>query len=356
MFSQIVMIAAIALLGICDPARLAWPVVFIAALFVATAAATQDILIDAYRIESLREEEQAAGMASYVAAYRIGTLVSTAGMLFIVSGLRDQQVDLGWSWMLGYFAMAAIGTIGVATTIIAPEPARSAEAEAEHAAHAAENPFRRVVIATIGAFKDLLTRDMAIASLAFVVLFKFTDAFAGVMTESFVLDLGFSLTEYAVIIKGVGLAATLLGGFAGGFIARAYPLATSLWIGGVLQAAANVTFAVQALVGHSNAMLAAAIVTENFTSGIGTVIYVAYLSGLCRNPLHTATQYALLTALSAFGRTYLSAGAGYVAATTGWFWFFIVCVLVAIPSLLLLAWLQARGHFERLAPQKSDPG
>ena len=107
-FSQIVMIAAIVCWALCDPARLAWPVVFAAALFVATAAATQDILIDAYRIESLPESEQAAGMASYVAAYRIGTLVSTAGMLFIVSGLRDLQFDLGSAWMLGYFAMAAI--------------------------------------------------------------------------------------------------------------------------------------------------------------------------------------------------------------------------------------------------------
>jgi PAT family beta-lactamase induction signal transducer AmpG len=346
------MIAAIVVLGLCDPAKFAWPVVFIAALLVATAAATQDILIDAYRIESLREDEQAAGMASYVAAYRIGTLISTAGMLFIVDGLRDQHIDLGSAWMLGYFIMAVIAVAGVATAVIAPEPERSAAAEADHAAHAADNPFQRVLAATIGAFRDLLTREMAIASLCFVVLFKFTDAFAGVMIESFVLDLGFTLTEYAVIIKGVGLAATILGGFAGGFIARALPLATSLWIGGILQAAANIAFSLQALVGHSNAMLAVAIITENFTSGIGTVIYVAYLSALCRNPLHTATQYALLTALSAFGRTYLSAGAGYVAAATGWFWFFIICGLVSLPGLLLLWWLQARGHFARLAPAK----
>jgi PAT family beta-lactamase induction signal transducer AmpG len=351
--SQLVMIGAIVLLGLCDPGKLAWPLVFAAALFVATAAATQDILIDAYRIESLPDDEQAAGMASYVAAYRIGTLVSTAGMLSIVIGLREFQFDLGSAWMLGYFAMAIIAAIGVATAIIAREPARSAAAEADHAAHAADNPFKRVLRATTGAFQDFLTREMAIASLVFVVLFKFTDAFAGVMIESFVLDLGFSLAEYAVIIKGVGLAATVAGGFAGGFVARAYPLTTSLWIGGLLQAAANLTFSTQALVGHSNAMLAVAIVTENFTSGIGTVIYVAYLSSLCRNPLHTATQYALLTALSAVGRTFLSAGAGYVAATTGWFWFFIVCVLVSAPSLVLLWWLQVRGHFDRLAPART---
>ena len=209
---------------------------------------------------------------------------------------------------------------------------------------------------TFSAFREFLSRDMAILALAFVVLFKFTDAFASVMTESFVLDLGFTLAEYAVIIKGVGLAATILGGFAGGFVARAYPLATSLWIGGILQAAANLTFSAQALIGHNIAMLTFAIVAENFTSAIGTVIFVAYLSALCRNPLHTATQFALLTALSAVGRTYLSAGAGYVAAATGWFWFFVICVLVAVPGLAFLAWLQTRGHFEALAPPKPASG
>ncbi len=110
-------------------------------------------------------------------------------------------------------------------------------------------------------------------------------------------------------------------GFAGGFVARAYPLATSLWIGGILQALANFGFSWQATVGHDPVWLAFAITLENFTSAIGTVIYIAYLSALCRNPLHTATQYALLTALSAFGRTYLSAMAGYIAEATGWVWY-----------------------------------
>jgi MFS transporter, PAT family, beta-lactamase induction signal transducer AmpG len=347
-FSQLLMILALVLLGFCDPARMAWYVVFGAALMVATASATQDIVIDAFRIESLPESEQAAGMASYVAAYRIGVLVSTAGALFIVSGFRELNFDLGTAWMLGYFAMASFVVIGIATTLVASEPEKSAVAVAAHAAHAADNPFKRVIATTIGGFGEFLTRDLAFVVLAFVVLFKFTDAFAGVMTEAFVLDLGFSLTEYAVIIKGVGLAATLLGGFAGGFVARAYPLATSLWIGGILQASANLTFSVQAVVGYNTAMLTVAIIAENFTSAIGTVIFVAYLSSLCRNPLHTATQYALLTAFSAFGRTYLSAGAGYVAAATGWVAFFAICAAVAIPSFVLLAWLQSRGHFAAL--------
>jgi len=346
--SQLAMMATIVLLGFCDPARFPWYIVFGAATLVAIAAATQDIIIDAFRIESLPESEQAAGMASYVAAYRVGLLTSTAGVLFIVTGLRDIQFGLGPSWLLAYIAMAAVVVVGIVTALLATEPEKSAAAAADHAAHAADHPLRRLFHATRGAFRDFLSRDMVVAVLCFVVLFKFTDAFAGVMTEPFVLDLGFSLAEYAVIIKGVGFAATLIGGFVGGFIGRAYPLSTSLWIGGIAQAAANLTFSAQALVGHNTTMLAIAITTENFTSAIGTVIFVGYLSAQCRNPLHTATQFALLTAFASFGRTYLSAGAGYVAAATGWPWFFAICALAGVPSLILLAWLQMRGHFATL--------
>jgi PAT family beta-lactamase induction signal transducer AmpG len=189
--------------------------------------------------------------------------------------------------------------------------------------------------------------------LAFVVLFKFTDALSGTMTAPFVIDLGFTRNEYAAIVKGVGLAALLAGGFAGGFVARALPLSTSLWIGAMLQAAANLSFSWLALVGHNPTALAIAIVAENFTSAIGTVMFVAYLSALCRNPLHTATQYALLTALAAIGRTYLSSGAGFIAESTGWMWFFVICALAGLPSLVLLWWLQMRGHFNRLEPKKS---
>jgi PAT family beta-lactamase induction signal transducer AmpG len=347
-FSQVLLIASIVLLAFCNPAAVAWYFPFGAALLVATASATQDIVIDAFRIESLPESEQAAGMASYVAAYRIGMLVSTAGELFLVSGIEGLGVGRGMAWTWGYLAMAVVVVVGIVATLLAREPEKSTLAAAEHTARARDNPLLRVAHPAVGAFRDFLTRDMAFAALAFVVLFKLADAFAGIMIEAFVIDLGFSRNEYAAIIKGVGLAATLIGGFAGGFVARAYPLATSLWIGGILQAIANLAFSWQAVVGHDIVMLTAAIVTENFTGAIGTVIFVAYLSALCRNPLHTATQYALLTALAAVGRTYLSAGAGYVAAATGWAWFFAVCALVGVPGLVLLAWLQRRGHFKQL--------
>src|SRR5216683_2383196 len=317
------------------------------ALLVAAMSSTQDIVVDAFRVESLRESEQAAGMASYVAAYRIGMLISTAGALFMVSAFEGMGLARASAWMWGYVAMAALVLIGTVTALAATEPGQSARAEA---ATSTESAFTRVMHAAIGAFSEFLVRKDALAALAFVVLFKFTDAFSGTMTAPFVIDLGFSRNDYAAIVKGVGLAATLIGGFAGGFVARRYSLAASLWIGGVLQAVANLSFSWLAIVGVNQWALAFAITAENFTSAIGTVIFVAYLSALCKNPLHTATQYALLTALAAVGRTYLSAGAGYVAKATGWPLFFAICVVVAVPSLILLAWLQRRRHFEMLEP------
>ena len=348
-FSQILLIAAIIFLGSCNPA-MAPALVAFAALLVATASATQDIVVDAFRVESLPENEQAAGMAGYVAAYRIGMLASTAGALFLVSALQAHGFGALGAWQAGYYVMAALVLIGTVTALLATEPERSREAEA---AHARQNRFARVLEAAVGAFRDFMSYELALVMLAFVVLFKFTDALAGSMTAPFVIDLGFSRNEYAAIVKGVGLAATLLGGFAGGFVARAYPLAASLWIGGILQSVANVVFSWLALRGHDITALTIAITVENFTSAIGTVIFVAYLSALCRNPLHTATQYALLTALAAVGRTYLSSGAGFVAESTGWAWFYILCVVAGLPSLLLLAWLQSRGHFKALAPKRS---
>jgi PAT family beta-lactamase induction signal transducer AmpG len=348
LLSQFLLMAAIVLLGLCNPSVSALPVA-IGALLVATASATQDIVVDAFRVESLDESEQAAGMASYVAAYRIGMLVSTAGALFLVSGFQGLGLAHDAAWTAGYAAMAVLVLIGVATTLFAHEPAQSADAAV---AQASETSLQRVSEAAVGAFSEFLSRDLAMVALAFVILFKFTDALSGAMTAPFVIDLGFSRNEYATIIKGVGLAATLIGGFAGGALARAFSLPVSLWIGGLAQGFANLAFSWQAVLGHNAAWLTFAIIAENFTSAVGTVIFVAYLSALCRNPLHTATQYALLTALAAFGRTYLSSAAGFIAAATGWAWFYAICAVAGLPALMLLAVLQHRGHFDGLAPGK----
>ncbi|HEV2625899.1 MAG TPA: MFS transporter, partial [Xanthobacteraceae bacterium] len=251
LLSQFLLMAAIVLLGLCNPSVSPF-LVAIGALLVATASATQDIVVDAFRVESLDESEQAAGMASYVAAYRIGMLISTAGALFIVSGFQGFGLSHNAAWSAGYAVMAVLVLIGVATTLFAKEPAKSANAAA---ARAQEPTLQRIVEAATGAFSEFLTRDMALVALTFVVLFKFTDALSGAMTAPFVIDLGFSRNEYAAIIKGVGLAATLIGGFAGGSLARVYSIPTSLWIGGLAQGLANLAFSWQAVLGHNAAWL-----------------------------------------------------------------------------------------------------
>jgi PAT family beta-lactamase induction signal transducer AmpG len=316
---------------------------------VATASATQDILIDAFRVESLPEEEQAAGMASYVAAYRVGALVAGAGTLFLVSGFEGLGLGRQAAWTGGFIVMAVLVLIGIAATLLAVEPAQSVAAEAEHATHAQEHAVTRVGKAAIGAFFDFFARDAAIAVLVFVTLFKLADALALALTTPFVLDLGFSRNELAGIVKGVGFIATLIGGFVGGYVARALPLAPSLWLGGILQSVTILAFAWQAVVGMDALTLTLTITVQYFTDAIGTVIFVAYLSALCGNPLHTATQYALLTALTAAGRTVFSLGTGYLAHATGWVWYFLICASAAIPGFILLGYLQRRGHFAALA-------
>jgi MFS transporter, PAT family, beta-lactamase induction signal transducer AmpG len=343
-FSQLVLAAAIVFLGSLDPVAAPF-MVALGAVIVAAASATQDIVIDAFRVESLDTNEQAAGMASYVFAYRIGMLVSGAGVIALVAWLEAIGVASNQVWFWGYVAAAAFVAIGLAASLLAKEP--DAPLSALPGATAG-SPVARLWSTAFEAFREFLSRDAAFAILLFVLLFKFCDAFAGVLTGPFVISIGFDKAAYAGIVKGVGLGAVLLGGIAGGVIARALPLVTSLWLAAFLQMASNFVFVWQAWMGVDHAALTLTIIVENFTGAIGTVIFVAYLSALCQDRMHTATQFALLTALAAVGRTTLASGGGFLAQATGWELFFTITALSAIPSLLLLAWLQRRGHFAAL--------
>jgi PAT family beta-lactamase induction signal transducer AmpG len=345
--TQLLLMAAIIFLAFCDPVVSPFRVA-LGALLVATASATQDIVIDAFRVESLDQADQPAGQGSYVAAYRVGMLISTAGMLYLVDGLTHSGFARPSAWTAAYLAMAALVLVGTATTLIATEPEKSATAEADHATHAKERPLIRVARTAYAAFVDFLSRDLAFVVLAFVLVFKLCDAFVGAMTTPFVLDLGFSLSDYATVVKVGGFFATVVGGILGGVIARALPIVTSLWIAVILQMLSNAVFIWLAYSGQKYFVLAATITIENFTGAIGTVVFVVYLAALCRNPLHTATQFALLTALAAVARIFLGSPTGYVAEATGWPIFFVISVLSAIPSLFLLAWLQRRRHFDGL--------
>src|SRR5262249_240154 len=159
---------------------------------------------------------------------------------------------------------------------------------------ARKNSMERAFWSAVESFRDFMQRHLALAALVFVVLFKLADALAFSLLTPFVLGLGFSLPEVATVRTGIGFVAALLGGFAGGFIGRAVPLSTSLWIGGILQMTMIAAFCVQSLAGRNLAILSVTTAIEFFFDSVGTVIFVAYLSALCRNPLYTATQFALL--------------------------------------------------------------
>ena len=343
-FTQLLLAVAIVWLGFQDPVLSPWHVA-LGAFLVACASATQDIVVDAFRVESLDTREQAAGMAGYVAAYRVGMLASGAGVVLLVAWFEVLGVPRADVWGWGYLAAALMVGVGLFASLMAKEPAGEPVIKHE------ENVFKRIGETAVGAFGEFLSRPSAIAILLFVVLFKFCDAFAGVLTGAFVIDIGFDKAAYAGIVKGVGFAAALIGGFAGGLIARALPLSTSLWIAGILQMASNLVFSWQAWMGVDLGALTLTIIIENFTGAIGTVIFVAYISALCGDRAHTATQYALLTALAAVGRTFLASSAGFVAQETGWMLFFAVTALAALPGLAILAYLQARGHFRQLEAQ-----
>jgi PAT family beta-lactamase induction signal transducer AmpG len=348
--TQLALMAAILFLGFQDP--LAAPLlVALGALVVATVSATQDIVVDAYRVERLAGNEQAAGMAGYVAAYRVGMLVSGAGIIALVAYFEIAGVPRASVWLWGYVVAGALMLVGILTTLLSREPEAPAREKDAGA-------LSRVVSTAVGAFSEFLSREQAATILLFVLLFKFCDAFAGVLTAPFVIAIGFDKATYAGIVKGVGFFAALAGGFAGGYIARELSLVKSLWIAGILQILSNLAFTLQAVVGVNVPLLTATIVVENFTGAIGTVIFVAYLSALCGARAHTATQYALLTALTAVGRTFLASGGGFVAEATGWPVFFVITAVAGLPGLALLAFLQARGHFRTLrsaaAPAAAD--
>ncbi len=322
----------------------------VAALVVAASSATQDIVIDAFRVESLDDSEQAAGMAGYVAAYRIALLAASVGVIGLVGWLEFQGLAPGTVWFWGYAFAAGLMLIGMVAVLFAREPDVGEQAEGLEQG----DSLTRLISTAVTAFTDFIIKPQAIAILVFVLLFKFCDSLAGVMTVPFIVDLGFDKVDYIALVKGVGTIAVLAGGFLGGYLAKALPLVTGLWVAGIIQMASNLAFSWLAAAGVDHQVLAAAIVIENLAGGIGTVIFVAYLSALCSSPLHTATQFALLTALASVGRTVLSANAGFLAEASGWFNFFIITAIAALPGLALLWWLQARGHFGTIGTAGSE--
>lgn len=333
LFSQLVVMAAIVALGSSDPGLdLTTTALFAVAL--AFASATQDIVVDAYRIEVLDAKRMGAGASNYVVGYRIATFVSGAGALIIA----DQA---GWFW--AYAVMAGFVVIGIIATLIGPEPEREIKKIATTTGVAGSRIAAFFHDSVWMPFAEFMGRTNWIAVLLFVALYKYGDALLGVMANPFYLDIGFSKTEVGLVTKGFGLAMTLLGGIVGGAMVLRLGTLKALFVGGILQAASNGVFALQAWVGADIGFLFVTIGVENLTGGIGTIAFVAYISGLT-NVAYTATQFALLSSLTAFARTLFASGGGYLADQMGWVSYFLLTGLAAIPGMLLLVWLMRQGH------------
>ncbi|MBM3568780.1 MAG: AmpG family muropeptide MFS transporter [Alphaproteobacteria bacterium] len=296
------------------------------AVALAISSASQDIVVDAWRVEILERELLPAGATSVQLGYRIAMLTSGAGALYLASALP---------WATVYAVMAGLMAIGVATTLLGPEP----EAPADPGGGIGQ----RIVRAVVHPFVEFAGRPGWPVLLAFVLFYKFGDAFAGVMTNPFLVDIGFSKIDIANVAKVFGFGASLAGLALGGVLMNAVGVTRALWICGILQLLTNLMFVVQARAGADLGLLALTIGLENLAGGMGSAAFVAYISGLCALS-YTATQYALLSALAAVGRTLLSTSSGWIAQQLGWELFFVASAVAAIPGLLLLAWV---GRIER---------
>lgn len=299
------------------------------AVIVATLSATQDIVIDAYRVERLEEAEQGTGAAMATFGYRIGMLLSGAGAL----ALADR-----FGWEETYLIMGVVMASGMVLTLLAKEPARIGDED--KLAHGFVAFVRQSVIAP---FKDFMTRPHWLHVLLFVVLYKLGDAFMGIMFNPFLLDLGFTKTEIAAVVKTYGLIATIVGSFMGGWLVMRWGMYRTLMICGFGHMLTNLMLVVQAKLGADLHFLTVSITLENLTGGMATTAFIAYLSALCKTH-YTATQYALLSSFAAFGRTWLSTPSGALAANVGWAPFFAIASLMALPGLALLWWLEKRKH------------
>jgi PAT family beta-lactamase induction signal transducer AmpG len=331
---QFLLVLAILALGMTDP-RVDPAATALAAVVVAFLSASQDIVIDAYRIELLRSEEQGAGAAATQWGYRFGLLASGAGALY--------AANYG-GWAFAYGLMASLMLVGMVTVCLTPEPGGIRPPEPLPGPTAMARVQAWLSRAVVSPFYEMYERTggAQLAAIAlFIVLFKFGDALAASMSNPLYVALEFTKVEVATISKVYGVIATLVGVALGGLMVARIGVFRALLVGGGLQALSNLMYAAQFWVGHDVAVLTVTISGENLTGGMASAAFVAYLSALCSREF-TATQYALLSSLATVGLNVLAASGGALAEGLGWVPFFVLCTLFCAPALLLLLWLMRR--------------
>ncbi|MEI7574707.1 MAG: AmpG family muropeptide MFS transporter [Methylotenera sp.] len=314
--SQSLLLVSIPIFGAFNPTLDIWTIAYLATI-VAFFSASQDIVLDAYRRELLIDNELGLGNAVHVNAYKIAGLIP--GSLSLI--LADH---MAWS---GVFMITALFMLpGILMTLFVKEPALKAGAP------------RTLRAAVVEPFKEFIGRNglqSALLILAFIFLYKLGDSMATALATPFYLDMGFSKTEIGLIAKNAGLWPSVIGGLLGGVWMFKLGINRALWLFGAVQMLAILGFAWLATVGHSLLWLAVVIGVEALGVGLGTAAFVAYIAQTT-HPLYTATQFALFTSLAAVPRTFANAATGYMVENLGWFKFFILCFMLAIPGMLML--------------------
>ena len=294
------------------------------ALVVAFLSASLDIVFDAYRTDVLLRPERGFGAAVWVNGYRCALLMASAGALLLAGHI---------GWQNTYLLLAGLMATGVVTIVLSPEPSEPCATPASLAE------------AVGGPLKELFSRPGVLGLLALIVFYKIGDAVAASLQTAFLIGgLGFSVNEVGYV-KGLGLAATLIGALAGGVAMAKFGMVRSLLIFGLLQAVSNLGFMWLAWMGRSYAAFTASILIENVTGGMGTAAFVALIMSLCDHR-YTATQFALLSSLEALGRVFSGRPSADLVELVGWTQFFFWSFLIALPGIWLVWALRAQLHRE----------
>ncbi|MDZ7828567.1 MAG: AmpG family muropeptide MFS transporter [Halofilum sp. (in: g-proteobacteria)] len=344
-----VMIAAglVGMAGIDPVGNLA--LVAVLALLVAFGSATQDIAIDAFRIESAPDDVQAAMASTYIIGYRIGILAAGAGALYIADYV---------SWEMAYLTMAALVGIGTATVLVRPEPPRRIGRETREREQRVErflldNPDLPPRLQRIGAwlvdavvcpFVDFFERNgrQALLLLLLVGVYKISDLSMAAMANPLYLDLGFSLSQIASVTKVFGIAMSIGGSIIGGVLVVRYGIGAILIVGAAMVAVTNLLFAVLAFTGASLPMLTVTIIGDNLSNGLASAVFIAFLSSMTARA-YTATQYALFSSLMTLPGKILGGFSGVVVEWQGYPAFFTVAALMGIPAIVLAIWVARTG-------------
>ncbi|SUY74014.1 muropeptide transporter [Comamonas testosteroni] len=330
LFSQLLIVAGLLGMSFMDPKQSLQPLVWCAVL-VAFGSATQDIALDAYRIESAKLDDQAALAATYQTGYRLAMIWAGAGVLWVAAQVQgDVQGYMVQAWHVAYTAMAASMLVGMVTVLLSPEPETRPMAPARNAAEWIKG-------ALIAPFADFIGRYrwQALLLLALIGLYRVSDVVMGIMANPFYVDMGYTKEEVAAVTKVFGVIMTLLGGFVGGTMAVRWGVMRVLMLGAVLSAGTNMLFAWLATRGHDVSALVWVVSADNLAGGIASAAFIAYLSGLT-NVQYSATQYALFSSMMLLAPKWLAGFSGVFVDAYGYEAFFHTTALMGFPVLLLI--------------------